>query len=74
MESNGQTIHRYQVKDQAFKSSTEMVQWAIDTQTPLVAWCGDVWLPESIEFLTGEECGECFDLNEMPDGRMNTRM
>ena len=58
MESNDQVIHCYP-NDQGFKTSTEMVQNAIDTQTPLVAFCGDEWLPLQTGLLNGDPCPAC---------------
>lgn len=66
MESNGQTIHMYDVEDNTFVNSTEMVQYAIDNEMPLVAYCGDEWLPASTEFLTGVKCQLCVDIHHLP--------
>lgn len=62
-ESDMQIVHMYPANREEFPTSTALVQHAIDTQTPLVALCGDEWMPESIAFLNGEVCLECIKIN-----------
>lgn len=54
-------VHVYNTEGKNFKNSVEMVQYAIDTQTPLVAYCGHVWLPESTDYITGDACEKCLN-------------
>ena len=63
MEPDGQVVHCYPQNGSRFSSSVEMVQHSIETKTPLVAICGDEWMPESLEYLTGEPCPECLEAN-----------
>lgn len=59
MESDGKIVHAYPTAVGEFSSSKEMVQHAIDTNTPLRALCGDIWMPTSTVYLNGGNCPEC---------------